>query len=291
MIRIMGLLGIGALATGLFAAPARSDDAQKDIPGPIDSLQDLQDTGKMVFKLADENNDGQVSQKEATDAGNLLVGGVFFRADANGDGVLSKEELTQARDSVLAQKPILKFVVQKAKAANPAQANAATANVAQGAMSLLDSNNDGQIQANELRQLVQTSVQGVYAAADTNRDGQMSPMEVNAAVTGLIRSVAQATFRAADADGNGQLSQAEYDKAIVGPANAVFNVLDANGDGQISEQEAQSAQRIVANQIQMLQVPEPANSPRNLIRSGKSPEEVAPIPTITAPVRPAQPAR
>lgn len=291
MTRTLGLMGIGALAMGLMAAPARSDDAQKDIPGPIDSLQDLQDTGKMAFKLADQNNDGQISQKEATDAGNLLVGGFFFRADANGDGVLSKEELTQARDSLLAQKPILKFVVQKTKATNPAQANAATANVAQGAMSLLDANNDGQIQANELRQLVGTSVQSVFAAADTNRDGQMSPLEVNATVTGLIRSVAQATFRAADTDGNGQLSQAEYDKALVAPANAVFNILDANGDGQISEQEAQSAQRLVANQIQMLKVPEPANSPRNLLRSGRAPEEVAPVPTITAPARPAPPAR
>ena len=43
----------------------------------------------MLFKLADTNNDGQISQKEATDAGNLLVGGFFFRADANGDGTLT----------------------------------------------------------------------------------------------------------------------------------------------------------------------------------------------------------
>ena len=46
--------------------------------GPIQNIQDLQDTGKLLFKLADTNNDGQISQKEATDAGNLLVGGFFF---------------------------------------------------------------------------------------------------------------------------------------------------------------------------------------------------------------------
>ena len=68
---------------------ALADDRPKAGIGPIQSIQDVQDTAKMLFKLADTNNDGQISQKEATDAGNLLVGGFFFRADANGDGVLT----------------------------------------------------------------------------------------------------------------------------------------------------------------------------------------------------------
>ena len=36
------------------------------VPGPIDSLQDLESTGRMLFKLADTNNDNFISQKEAT---------------------------------------------------------------------------------------------------------------------------------------------------------------------------------------------------------------------------------
>ena len=92
-------------------AAAREHEAgEKDLPGPIDSLQDLQDTGKMLFKLADTNNDGQISQKEATDAGNLLVGGFFFRADANGDGIISQEEMKQARDSLARQQPLLRVI-------------------------------------------------------------------------------------------------------------------------------------------------------------------------------------
>ena len=67
----------------------------------------------MLFKLADENNDGQISQKEAVDAGNLLVGGFFFRADANGDGVLSKDEARAARDAFLAQQPVMRVFVEK----------------------------------------------------------------------------------------------------------------------------------------------------------------------------------
>jgi len=74
-------LGVGALVAGLLMVPGGTRAENKDLPGPIDSVEDLQDTGKMVFKMADVNNDGQISQKEATDAGNLLVGGFFFRAD------------------------------------------------------------------------------------------------------------------------------------------------------------------------------------------------------------------
>ncbi len=100
-LRTMALTGLGLLAT---ASLGRAG-GPGDIPGPIDSLSDLQDTGRMLFKMADENNDGQISQKEAVDAGNLLVGGFFFRADANGDGVLSRDEVRQARDSFLADHP------------------------------------------------------------------------------------------------------------------------------------------------------------------------------------------
>jgi Ca2+-binding EF-hand superfamily protein len=284
-------LGIGAVALGLWSMPARAGDAVKDLPGPIDSLQDLQDTGKMLFKIADENNDGEISQKEAIDAGNLLVGGFFFRADQNGDGVLSKAELRQARDQVLAQKPVLRVILQRAKANNPERANESAQNAAQGVMSLLDTNNDGQLQASELRQMVQTSVQGVFASTDTNRDGQLSPTEVNAAIVGAARAAAQAAFQKADSDRNGQLSQAEFDKALIEPANALFHLLDANNDGQISPQEAQTAERFIADRVRQFNVPEPANSARNLLRSGRKPSDVAPIPNInvTPPSAPTAP--
>ena len=72
--------------------------ADKPLPGPIDSLEDLESTGRLLFKLADTNNDNLISQKEAVDAGNLLVGGYFFRADANGDGKVTSEEARSARE-------------------------------------------------------------------------------------------------------------------------------------------------------------------------------------------------
>ena len=92
-------VGLSMFGLAMLASSACYGDDKKDVlPGPIDSISDLQDTAKLVFKLADSNNDDQISQREAIDAGNLLVGGFFFRADANGDGVLTEQEAQQARD-------------------------------------------------------------------------------------------------------------------------------------------------------------------------------------------------
>jgi len=129
--------GLALMATGLVnaqapaPAPAPAQGAHAahppgDLPGPIDNLGDLEQTGRMMFKMADTNNDGLVSQKEAIDAGNLMVGGFFFRADKNGDGVLSQEEAKEARDSLFAQQPLLRYVAMKGKAeaAKPEGGNA-----------------------------------------------------------------------------------------------------------------------------------------------------------------------
>jgi len=281
-----GLASAQAPAPAQPAQPAQAADRPTgDLPGPIDNLNDLEDTGRMMFKMADTNNDGQVSQKEAIDAGNLLVGGFFFRADQNGDGVLSQDEAKQARDALFAQQPMLRYVLTKGKAAAAnAGGNAnATQDPAKAIGNLLDSNNDKQIQATEVRQAVQTGVQGMFAVADTNRDGQLSPTEINAAIIGAARTAAQAAFQQADTDRNGSLSREEFDKAIVEPANVAFAILDANNDGQISAQEAQQARRLVASQLRHLMVPEPANSVRNLLRTGASPDQVAPVPNVPVP--------
>jgi hypothetical protein len=70
----------GALALGLAGLIPGTGLAQNrpagDIPGPIDSIQDLQDTAKMLFKMADTNNDGQTSPNPARASGHALrVGG------------------------------------------------------------------------------------------------------------------------------------------------------------------------------------------------------------------------
>jgi Ca2+-binding EF-hand superfamily protein len=278
--KALGVLGLGLVAMSGTASAQRSD-----LPGPIDSLTDLQDTGRMVFKLVDENNDGQISQKEAVDAGNLAVGGLFFRADANGDGTVTKAEADQARDSLLAQKPMVRFLIDRVQATKPAGATAGT-NPAVVFMGLVDANNDGNLQSTEVRQAVQTAVQGLFAAADTNRDGMMSPVEVNAAIAGAFKAAQKASFAAADTDNNGQISQAEFNKALTDPANATFKILDANNDGQLSPQELQQAARIIETQVRRTILPEAPNSARNLINTGQKPGDVAPVPNIAVPNQP-----
>lgn len=268
---LIATAGILLLALSAPTAKAQADRKPGDLPGPIDSLMDLQDTGRMVFKIADENNDGQISQKEANNALNHVVGGFFFQADKNGDGVLSQDEARQSREEFLATKPWVRYVVETVRASKP-QPNTAgqpnsNANPAAALEAILDTNNDKQLQASELRQAVTTAVQGLFAQADTNRDNQLSPSEVNASVAGMAQTAAQVAFQQGDADNNGQISQAEFEKAIVEPARVVFRVLDLNHDGQISQQEAQTARQVVASKVRMLNMPEPANSPRNTVNS------------------------
>jgi len=287
-IGIRGAMMFG-LAT-LASATCYGDDKKEVLPGPINSISDVQDTAKLVFKLADTNNDDQISQKEAVDAGNLLVGGFFFRADTNGDGVLTEQEAQQARESLFAQQPLLKFVLERARPTNAAQGNQAqnvqpiasgTANdpahVARSLAvdpmrtveNLLDTNHDQKIEATELRQAVQTGVSTLFLMADTNQDGQLSPYELNDAVGDIAKSAVQTVFQAADTDRNNQLSMDEYDKALTEPAHAVFRVFDANADNQLSLDELQRAEQIIADQITRLRVPEASNSMTKQLQGGR----------------------
>lgn len=268
----------------------RADD--KDAKGPIDSLQDLRDTAKMVFKMADANNDGLISQKEAVDAGNLVVGGAFFRADADGDGKVTKEEADAARENMLNQRPILRFVFQRADAETNAQGTKPQVEQAkQDVMNVVDANHDGAIEASELRQAVQTGVQSLYLTADRNGDGQLDPAELNFATVELGRAGLQAAFQTADLDKNGAVSRDEFDKAILNPANVVFRVMDANNDGQLSREELQSGARILLSEIRKLEIPEPANTlPKqvehaidNVPASAPAAIRVAPTPAAAQP--------
>jgi len=255
------------IAAAFFTANARAADARPDdAPGPIDSLGDLQDTAKMIFKMADSNNDGLISQKEAVDAGNLLVGGFFFRADADGNGKVTKEEAEQAQENLFNQRPLLRFLSERAKQETTQQGdNAKIDQAKQNIMNTVDANHDGALDATELRQAVQTTVQSLFLTADRTGDGQLSPAELNGAVVEVGRAGLQAAFQTADADKNGAVSREEFDKAIVKPANVVFRVIDKNNDGQITDEELRSGTQVLIRELRNLQVPEPANSLPNQI--------------------------
>jgi Ca2+-binding EF-hand superfamily protein len=312
----------GAIGLGLTSSALAGDEPDKKriLPGPITSVTDIQETAKLLFKAADTNNDGQISQKEAVDAGNLLVGGFFFRADANGDGVVSADEAKQAQETLFAQQPLLKLIVERIKAPDTSQSGQGQPTTVQATPGgandrgqtvrnltvdpmktigdLLDTNHNQKIESSEVRQAVQTVVQALFITADANQDGQLSPYEINEAADDIFHSAAESAFQAADLDRNNALSVDEYDKALVGPAHAVFRVIDANGDNQVTLDELKRAEQILIDQIGRLRVPEPANSPVRRLSEGPSananqpaavnpPAAVQPaVPATTAPVAP-----
>lgn len=245
------------------------------LPGPIDGPKDLLETARMLFMLTDTNGDNLISEKEAIDAGNLLVGGFFFRADANGDGTLTKDEAQQARDALFAQQPILRFVLSRADKTNTPE-NAAVSpeteikpsTVAQQIGQLLDANNDRQLQAAELRQAVQTGVKGLFVMVDANHDGQVSPAEINAGALTLAREGVQTAFQTADADKNGGLSKDEFAKALVQPGYTLFDIVDRNLDGQLTEDEIGQAMQIAFQQVTRMGVTPPSNSPAAIVGDG-----------------------
>jgi Ca2+-binding EF-hand superfamily protein len=275
-------IGTGLLSV-LLVCGARADKG--DLPAPLGGVEDLENMGKMLFKLADTNNDNMISQKEAIDAGNLLAGGFFFRADANGDGTVTDAEATAAREALFNQKPLLRFIFQRGQSeVNQQAAQGGTNPQALNVKNIVDANHDGNISATELRQGIQSTVQTLFLAADKNGDGQLDPAEVNQAVLESGRMAIQTAFNAADSDKNGAVSQAEFDKAIINPAHVVFRILDANNDNQISADELRSGTQILVRELRGLQVPEPSNSLSNRISQGTT---AAPRPATAVPGQPA----
>lgn len=252
-----------------------------DAPGPIDSVQDLQDTLKMAFMAADQNHDGQISQQEAIDAGNMLVGGIFFSADADGDGKVTQQERQAASQKLMQQNPLLRFVIQRSK--HSKVGDQAGGDPGAAVVSLLDTDNDKAFSAAEVRQAVQTVVQASFATADTDHNGQLSPTELNSAVYGAARAGVQAAFQKADKDSNNALSKQEFTQALADPANTAFDILDANLDGQLTQQELDQAARLLVNQIRAFSVPRAQNSVTKLIQDGRTPEQVAPVPNVQVP--------
>jgi Ca2+-binding EF-hand superfamily protein len=284
--REISRIAVGAgLLSILLACGARAND--KDVRGPIRSIEDLQEVGKLLFKLADTNNDNLISQKEAIDAGNLLAGGFFFRADANGDGVVSRDEAHAAREALFNQRPLLRFIAQRGQSAIKETGGASTPSPGETKLiDLVDTNHDGNVSASELRQAVQNVVQSLFLMADRNGDGQLDPAEINQAEIELGRAAVQTAFNAADTDKNGAVGEAEFDKAIVNPAHVLFKIWDANNDGQISADEMRSGIQLLVRELRSMQVPEPPNSLSHQVQNLANPRATAAPPVTIAP-RPA----
>ena len=64
--KAFAIVSSGVAVLGLWSASALAQQPKQtvdDLPGPLESVKELQNSARMVFVLADENNDGQISQK------------------------------------------------------------------------------------------------------------------------------------------------------------------------------------------------------------------------------------
>ena len=245
----------------------------------------------MLFKLADTNNDGQISQKEAIDAGNLMVGGFFFRADQNGDGVLSRTRRSRPARRCFAQQPLLRYVVEQGQGRGRTDAT----------------------RAGQRRPGRRTRRRPSWQPA-RHQQRQADPGDRGApggpdGRPGAVRRGRHQPRRPAQPDrdqrgdhrrgpdgGPGRLPARPTPTTTAssaGPSstrrsssrrNVVFAILDANNDGQISPQEAQQARQVDRQPAQdAAWSPSRPTRPRNLIRSGRRADQVAPVPSSAPP--------
>lgn len=132
-----------------------------------------------VFERIDADSDGQVTRAEMQ----AHIDARFARADADGDGFLTKAEILASRDGERAQRMIER----------------------------LDTNGDGQLDANELQKAGEDRrmrrADRMLDRLDTNDDGKLSQTEMSAG-----RDPAK-LFDRLDADNNGSLSAEEFAKA------------------------------------------------------------------------------
>src|SRR6516165_3187529 len=102
--RTKTIFGIGVFSLGMMFMPGpvgAQENRLQDVPSPAEALRNLETASKAMFMMADVNHDGQLSQKEAIDANNRLVGGFFFEADKDGNGVLSEGEAKAVQETYL----------------------------------------------------------------------------------------------------------------------------------------------------------------------------------------------
>lgn len=62
--KAFAIVSSGVVALSLCSAPVMAQLAAhevNDLPGPMEGLSNLQNSARMVFALADENSDGQIS--------------------------------------------------------------------------------------------------------------------------------------------------------------------------------------------------------------------------------------
>lgn len=247
-----------------------------------------------LFQIGDTNGDGVLDadelesllKKSGFNLSSDIIDTLMQRADINGDGVISETEFCKA--GVALQQ--VGFPVEQPAA--PAMPNLADVEPAQlkrymeRLFKIGDKNNDGVLDALELRDLLQksgfnldeTTIELIMAAVDVNYDGVIQFSEFCHAISLLInsydpageeenvmpdirsvnklelRSYFMRLFKIADTNGDGVLQPAEMEALLrqsgfgfdSATIQEMVRLADANGDGVIEYNEFVPAMMAVA---------------------------------------------
>jgi len=166
-------------------------------------------TGKAVpffdaaefIKEYDSNKDGVLSKEELPERFRHN----FDKLDANKDGKLSQEELQKGFAHLQSQRRPSDFVLTLIQLSDCDECCAEELQIVFDLLRKLDKNNDGKIDADELKggreELVNKRIEGIFKDLDTNKDGKISRDEAR----GHIKH----HFDELDSDKDGFISRSE----------------------------------------------------------------------------------
>jgi Ca2+-binding EF-hand superfamily protein len=173
-ILVSSLLALGLLiAVRGFAEDRRPTGA----PAPAPKATSIDAEIDALFKEYDKNNDGYLSRDELPES----LQAAFDEIDKNKDGKLSREEVRQGWAALQPRRrpsDLLFVLIEMSDCDNDCCGEIQRL---YDALRKLDKNNDGKIDADELKgartELIKERVKALFRELDTNKDGKISKEE------------------------------------------------------------------------------------------------------------------
>jgi len=185
--------------------PAAKEEAKPARPAHLFDVDEF-------MKEYDRNKDGFLSKDELPERFRYL----FEKLDTDKDGKISRAELEKGIYHMQSKRRPSDFVFILVEMSDCDECCAEELQVVYDFIRKLDKNNDGKIDADELKagrsDLVKKRIDGIFAELDANKDGKISKEEAR----GYIRR----HFKELDANGDGFISRDELEKGATALAPA-----------------------------------------------------------------------
>jgi len=185
--------------------PAAKNEAKPTRPAHLFDVDEF-------MKEYDRNKDGSLSKDELPER----FRHVFDKLDTDKDGKISRAELEKGIAYMQSQRRPSDFVFVLVEMSDCDECCADELQVVYNFLRKLDKNNDGKIEADELKAgrsaLVKKRIDGIFAELDANKDGKISKEEA--------RGFISRHFKELDANKDGFISRDELEKGATAVAPA-----------------------------------------------------------------------